>query len=177
VATIVFLGLGRTGSAQTIPAIKAKTLDDIEMVLPKPGSQQPIILVLGFSHKSSEPCAPWGLRLAADFRNDARVSYYQIAVLQDAPSFVRGLIVRGMRDHTPAAERSHFIPIYDHEADWKKLVGFSGEDDAYVVLADAQGRVVWQTHGAVSDSTYNELKSSVAKQLANSATASPAATQ
>jgi len=47
-------GLASTLLAQSMPPIKAKALDDSEVVLPKPGGQQFLILVLGFSHKSGE---------------------------------------------------------------------------------------------------------------------------
>jgi len=42
--------------AQTIPIVKAKALDDSEVLLPKPDGQQILILILGFSHKSGDIC-------------------------------------------------------------------------------------------------------------------------
>ncbi len=71
-----------TCRAQTIPPIKAKALDDSEVVLPKPGGQQLLILVLGFSHKSGDACAAWGKRLAADYSSDPRATYFQFRVLR-----------------------------------------------------------------------------------------------
>jgi hypothetical protein len=47
-------------SAQSIPAIKAKALDNSEITLPNPGSRQILILVFGFSKKSGELCQVWG---------------------------------------------------------------------------------------------------------------------
>src|ERR1700739_1316721 len=79
--------------AQTIPPVKAKALDDTEVILPKPGSEQLLILVLGFSHKSGEACAAWGKRLAADYPSDPHVVSYQLPELQNAPSMVRGMIL------------------------------------------------------------------------------------
>jgi hypothetical protein len=154
--------------SQSLPPINSKTLNDTQVALPNAGGSQPLILVVGFSHKSSESCGPWGKRLAADFHANPKVAYYQIPVLQDAPSFVRGFILRGMRKDVPAAEQPHYIPVYDHEADWKKLVGFSGPDDAYVIVADPQGHVVWQTHGAMNDASYGEMKAAVDKVMASS---------
>jgi hypothetical protein len=43
-------------SAQSIPAIKAKALDNSEIALPNPGSRQILILIVGFSKKSGELC-------------------------------------------------------------------------------------------------------------------------
>jgi hypothetical protein len=163
----LFLAFSAAAFAQSIPPIKAKTLADTDIVLPQPGSAQILILVLGFSHKSGENCAPWGKRLSADFRLDSRVSYYQLPVLQSAPSFVRPMILRGMRKNLPADQETHFIPIFDHEDDWKKLVNFSAPDDAYILLADPQGRAIWQTHGALTDASYDALKSALSKVLAS----------
>lgn len=149
--------------AQTIPPVKAKALDDSEVILPKPGSQQLLILVLGFSHKSGENCTPWDKRLAANYLSDPHVTYYQLPILAGAPSFVRPMILHGMRKDVPAAQHSHFVPIYDHEADWKKLVNFSAPDDPYILIAAPDGHVLWQSHGLVTDSAYAEFKSAVAQ--------------
>jgi hypothetical protein len=52
-------------------------------------------------------------------------------------------------------------------------VGFSGPDDAYVLVTDPQGHVVWQTHGAMNDTSYGEMKAAVDKVLASSAAGAP----
>ena len=153
---------------QSIPLINAKALDDSQVVLPKPGSAQLLILVVGFSHKSGDNCAPWGKRLAADFHSDARVEYYQVAELAGAPSFVRPMILKGMRKGVPPAEQSRFVPIYDREADWKKLVNFSAPDDPYLLLTRPDGSVVWQGHSLFSETLYGELKDAIAKAAADS---------
>ena len=46
--------------AQSIPTIKAKALDNSEITLPSPGSQQFLILIVGFSQKSGKLCEVWG---------------------------------------------------------------------------------------------------------------------
>lgn len=160
--------------AQTIPPVNSKALDNSAIVLPDAVSQKPLILVIGFSHKSGEVCTPWGKRLAADFQGDSRISYYQIPVLEGAPSMIRPMILRGMRKDTEPTQLAHMVPIYDHEGDWKKLVNFANTDDAYIVLADAHGLVIWQAHGAFSDSAYSELKSAMSKLLAKTTSPTPA---
>jgi hypothetical protein len=161
------LVLSTAANAQSIPPVKAKTLADTDIALPQPSSTQILILVLGFSHKSGENCAPWGKRLSADFRSDTHVIYYQLPVLQGAPSFVRPMILRGMRKDIPADQQAHFIPILDREDEWKKLVNFSAPDDAYILLTDPHGHVTWQTHGPLTDACYDALKSALSKVLAS----------
>lgn len=163
---ILFLVFAASVSAQSIPPIKAKTLADADIVLPKPGGSQNLVLILGFSHKGGDVCAPWGKRLSADYRSDSRVTYYNLPVLQGAPSFVRPMILRGMRKDMPPDVQNHFLVILDHEDEWKKLVNFSAPDDAYILLTDPQGHVIWQTHGALTDASYDVLKSAISKLLA-----------
>lgn len=154
------------GRGQTIPPVKAKALDDSEVILPKPGSQQLLILVLGFSHKSGDACSAWGKRIAADYTSNPHATYFQLPELQSAPSLVRGIIVRGMRKDVPAARHSHFVPLFDHEDDWKKSVSFSAPDDPYILVVAPDGHILWQSHGAIIDSAYADLKTAVSKYSA-----------
>ena len=159
---LLFFFTATLTSAQSIPAIRAKALDNSEIVLPNPGSRQILILVVGFSKKSGELCQVWGKKISADYSADVRISYFVVPVLQSAPSLVRPMIVHGMRKDVPAQELAHFIPIYSNESDWKKVVNFSAPDDAYLIVATPDGHAVWQAHGPFSDSTYADLKKSVA---------------
>ena len=121
-------------SAQSIPAIKAKALDNSEIVLPDPGSRQFLILILGFSQKGGKLCQVWSKKISADYHADTRIAYFSLPVLQSAPSLVRPIIVYGMRKGVPAQELRHFVPLYSNEPDWTKLVNFSTPDDAYLLL-------------------------------------------
>ena len=147
--------------SQNIPPVKAKALNDSEVTLPNPSSQQYLILVIGFSRKGGQVCGPWGKRLNPDYPPNGPVGVYQLAELQDAPSFVRGMIVNGMRKGTPAAQQSHFVPLFDHEDDWKKAVNFSAPDDAYILLTAPDGKILWHTRGALTDTAYGQLQSAV----------------
>src|SRR6516225_1077388 len=160
--TLLLLITPVLSSAQSIPAVKAKALDNSEITLPNPSSQQVVILMVGFSRKSGDLCKVWGRKISADYRAEARVAYFTIPVLQSAPSLVRPMIVQGMRKDVPAPELAHFIPLYSNESDWKKVVNFSAPDDAYLIVATPDGHPVWQAHGPFSDSTYAYLKKSVA---------------
>ena len=169
---LLFFFTATLSSAQSIPAIKAKALDNSEITLPSPGSQQVPILIVGFSRKSGELCKVWGKKISADYHADARTAYFIMPVLQSAPSLVRPMILHGMRKDIPAPELPHFIPLYSNESDWKKLVNFSAPDDAYLIVATPNGHPVWQAHGAYSDAIYADLKKSVATLLEKSSTPS-----
>jgi hypothetical protein len=159
--------------AQSIPAINAKALDNSEIILPSPGSQQLLILIVGFSRKSGKPCEVWSKKISADYHDDARVAHFSLPVLQSAPSLVRPMIVYGMRKGVPAEELHHFVPLYSNESDWKKLVNFSAPDDAYLIVATPDGHPFWQAHGTYSDTLYADLQQSVATLLGKLSTPSP----
>jgi hypothetical protein len=151
--------------AQTMPPLKGKALDNTEVSVPAAGGRQILILIVGFSQKSGDFCRVWSKKIAADYHADGRLSYFSLPVLQGAPSLFRPLIVRGIRKSLPLEEQRRFVPIYSNESDWKKFVNFSAPDDAYLVIADPEGHLVWQAHGAYSDAVYGNLQKSVANLL------------
>lgn len=152
-------------SGQSIPAIKGKALDNSEVNLPRSGGREILILIVGFSRKSGSVSEAWSRKISADYRADARIAYFSLSMLQDAPSLFRPVIVRGIRKGVPVEEQRRFVPIYSNEEEWKKLVGFSAPDDAYLVVAAPDGHPVWQAHGVYSDAVHGELKKSVADLL------------
>ena len=154
-------------SGQSMPAIKGKALDNSEITLPSNGSQQVLILIVGFSQKSGRSCEIWSRKISADYRADTRIAYFSLPLLESAPSLVRPLIVHGMRKGVPAEEQRRFVPIYSGESDWKKFVNFSTSDDAYLIVAAPDGRPIWQAHGAYSDTVYSDLRNAVAGLLKN----------
>lgn len=151
--------------SQTIPSVKARALDDSEVILPKPSAQQVQILILGFSKRSGDICQPWAKHVSAELLLDPRVNYYQLPHLEGAPGLVKPMILRGMRKDLSPEQLAHFVPLYDKQEEWKKLVSFAVPDDAYIVLTDPEGHVFWQTHGTFSDSTFAELKHALSNLL------------
>jgi hypothetical protein len=158
---LIFFLAAAASFAQSIPAFKAKALDNSEVSLPASGGHEVLILVVGFSHKSGDLCQFWDKKISDDFRGDARVGYFILPVLQSAPSLIRPMILHGMRKDVPAGELPHYVPLYAREDEWKKLVSMASPDDPYLIVATADGHVVWQGRGAFSDDVYTELKKSV----------------
>jgi hypothetical protein len=146
---------------QSIPAIKARALDGTEIILPSPGSQKILVFIVGFTRKSGEVCKVWGKKIASDYHDDGRLAYFSLPVLESAPSLLRPMIVHGIRKGLPAEEWHHFVPIFSNEAEWKRLVGFSGPDDAYIVVTAQDGQIYWQAHSPYSENAYADLKKSV----------------
>jgi len=96
---------------------------------------------------------------------DPRVNYYQLPHLEGVPGLVKPMILRSMRKDLTPPQQAHFAPLYDKQEEWKKLVNFSSPDDAYIILTNPTGQVVWQTHGVFSETLFADLKSAVTALL------------
>ncbi len=158
------VGFGEVG--QNLPRLDATTLTNQRVVLPDAGRYHALILVFGFSRKSADQAEAWEKRISNDYSSKDEVGYFEIPELQGVPGFVKPMILHGMRKEVPLSEHSHFAPIYEHEQELKKLVGFGKDEDAYVVVADSEGRVVWQTHGPVNVENYAKLVHAVFSVIA-----------
>ena len=84
-----------------------------------------------------------------------------VALLEDAPGLIRPMIVHGTKKGATAKQQAHMAPVYAGEAQWKKVVGYASSDDAYLLVADAQSKVVWLGHGVFSEEKYGALKRAV----------------
>ena len=151
--------------AQKVPTTKAKALDGSEVEFPAPRSRKPLVLVVGFSHKSSDQTEEWDKRLAPLYLTDSNLEYYEVADFQGVPSLVMRMILHGMRREVPANEHSHFVLMDRDEQEWEKLVSFSAPGDAYLIVSDAAGHVEWQTHGAETEAQFKALQAAVQTAL------------
>lgn len=147
--------------AQQVPATKAKALDGSKIEFPDPKNPKPLLLVIGFSHKSSDQTQAWDKRLAPLYLKSASVSYYEVADFQGVPQFILKMILHGMRREIPTAEHSHFVILDSNEQEWEKLVNFSAADESYLVVAGGDGKVLWQTHGVITDVKFDALQKAI----------------
>lgn len=164
---ITSLCLATVCGAQQVPATQAQALDKSVVVFPQATGQKVLLLVIGFSHQSETECDSWTQRNKAAYMNDPDIAYYELADFQGVPSFVMRMILHGIRHKFPKDEWPHFVPLYADEHAWKTLVGYSAPKDAYVIVADPGGHVLWQAHGAATDPKYSELQAVISKQIVN----------
>ena len=146
---------------QQIPPTDLITLTNARVSIPIQPGVKPLLLLVGFSHKSSKDASTWNKLYNERYETDPRLDYYEIADFQGVPSFVMKMILHGIRKSLQEPERSHFAPFYTHEQEWKKLVGFEAPDVIYVVLADKTGRVVWQIRGPATADKVTALEAAV----------------
>jgi hypothetical protein len=151
-------GAETQGTEAQIPALHGTVLSGAKVDLPEALKGKAGVLVLGFSEASRNQVAVWGRRLAGDYRESQSVVYYEMPMLESAPRFLRGYILRKIGESVPEPAKARFLPVVDHEAEWKKLAGYAKADDAYVLVVDGEGNVRWKTSGAVDEERYAAVK-------------------
>lgn len=149
-------------SMKRIPAVRGNSLAGTEVVLPDALRGKVGVLVLGFSRGSQGQVTTWGRRLAAEWKDSASVVYYEMPMLAGVPRLLRGVVTRSMKSSIPERAQSRFVPITSDEDAWRALAHYSKGDDAYVLVVDGDGRVIWQTEGEATDAAFGEVKERVA---------------
>jgi hypothetical protein len=131
---------------QTMPGTAGETLSGKRIVLADATRGQAAVLVAGFSHEGGSGTGAWVKAVRAD-QALAGVSVFQVAMLEGAPSFMRGAIKSGMRKGTTAAEQDQFVVLTQDEKLWRQYFSVATDKEPYVVFIDAKGNVVWHGHG------------------------------
>jgi hypothetical protein len=145
-------------AADTIPMIHGTVLTGSKVDLPQGLSGKEGVLVVGFSQSSRVEVTAWGKRLAAEYKDSPTVVYYEMPVLAGVPKLLRGWVLKKVTEGVPDRAKARCLPVFDHEADWKAASGFTRDEDAYVLLVDGTGKVIWRTEGPVDDQHFAELK-------------------
>ena len=138
----------QTNSATSLPATHAETLSGTSLTLPVPSSQT--LLFVGFSRASGDAVTAWFQQAQPICDAHPHLACYKVAVLEEAPSFIRGVIIRGMQKKTAPAVQQRFAIVVENESQWKQAIHYSNADDAYAVLLDSTGAIVWQSSGEKS---------------------------
>jgi hypothetical protein len=146
-------------AAQQFPRLQEENLAGQKVDLPDAAAGKVAVLVFGFSRASQTPTGAWTKQVRTDFGKSPGFVLYQLPVLEEAPGFIRGMIVSGMKKGVAEDLRANFVPVMHHEAELKKLVGYKEPDDAYVVVLDRDGAIAFQTHGATPGPDYAQLRS------------------
>ena len=144
-----------------IPALHATALSGDAVALPEGLQGRTGVLVVGFSQASRASVTAWGKRLAAEYRNDPAVLYYEMPVLASIPRLMRGFVLDRIKADVPERAQSRFVPILTDEKSWKQAVGFQRPDDAYVLVVDSHGTIRLREQGAPSDATYGEIHNGI----------------
>lgn len=143
-----------------MPHTEAETLSGKKIVLPDAVTGHPALVVIGFSKRSQSQTSAWAAQLTKDYANEPRLQRYSIAVVDDVPGFIRGMVAGSIRRGVPKEQQDTFIVLTHDAKPWRDLAAITNADDAYVILFDETSHVVAQTHGSV-DEAYAPLQSEI----------------
>jgi hypothetical protein len=159
IATIVLLAISAAAApaSRVLPSVTVQTLSGEKVVLPRDLGQASVF-VAGFTKASRAETEPWAQRLRADPRVSTKVRIYEVSILDGVPGFLRGMILSQMKTGVAALRQAQFLVVTDAVDSWKRALDTAGNDDhAALMLVQPTGVVVWRGHGALSESTYQEL--------------------
>jgi len=140
-----------------MPMTQAQSLSGHVLTLPAAVAGHPAVIVIGFTQGSQRAMERWDKEIGAQVTAKPGVPLYNIAVIQDAPKFVRGMIKGSMKALVPAAGQDRFLTVVQGQDELKKAVDFSAGGDAYVVVLDASGKIVFHTHGDPSETAKKQV--------------------
>ena len=137
-------------AGDVLPLTAGDTLSGRHVVLADAVRGHATVLVAGFSREAGDRCGEWVKAIHADGEL-ASVNVYEIAMLEGAPSLLRGMIKSGMKKGVPAAEHDRFVVFTQDEKLWRDYFDVKDTQIPYVVLIDASGTVLWRGHGLAAD--------------------------
>jgi hypothetical protein len=148
---LLALCVGAAYGQQSIPAIEGETLSGKKVSLPAAAGGQPALLIIGFTHGSEAQTKAWSQRVRDRF------PVWSIAVLDDVPGLVRGMVKHGIRSGTPKEQYDRFVLVYRGEKELKQAAGFEKPDEAYLLVIDKTGTIQLRLHGPVSDAAVQQV--------------------
>lgn len=140
-------------AADAFPHVNGQTFGERAVVLPDAFKGKPAILVITFTRAAQEQARAWSDKLKS-----GSTAAYQVLELEDVPRLMRGFVRGSIRRSIPEESRDKFVLLFEGQDELKRAVSFQASDDAYVVLLDASGNIVWREHGAVDEKKLAGLK-------------------
>ena len=141
---------GTACRSQSLPATAGESLSGKRIVLADATRGRAAVLVAGFSHEGGMGTGAWVKALRADPAL-AGTTVYQVAMLEQAPGFIRGMIKSGMRKGLTEGEQDNFVVLTQDEKLWRSYFDVSNDNEPYVVLIDNTGKIIWHGHGAAAE--------------------------
>jgi hypothetical protein len=136
---------------QFIPPVEGETLSGNKVSLPAATGGHSALLIIGFTHGSQNQAKAWSLRVRDRF------PAWSVAVLEDIPRLVRGMVARSIKSGTPRELHDRFVLVYRGEKQLKQAAGFDRPDDAYLLVIDPAGAIRWSFHGPVTDAAMEQV--------------------
>jgi hypothetical protein len=104
-AVVCLLALSQLNSEE-LPSFSGETLSGNQVQFPAAAKGHVTVFSVGFTHGSQKQTKDWPTGIGKQFASDPCVAFYDVAVPEDAPRFVRGMIVWRAHGEVAAAGTS-----------------------------------------------------------------------
>lgn len=123
--------------AAQLPPVNAHTLAGQSISLPAALHNQPALILLSTTRKAGDA----SLRMDKLLGNDASITLprYNLMLFASLPGLLRRPILGTISHSLPAESRPRFIPLLDHEREWKALASCPLDSQATLLLLAASG--------------------------------------
>jgi len=155
-------------TGQPMPRVEGESFAGQKIVLPDAARGKVAVLVFGFTKASKVPTSAWAQKINADLGTRNNFELDELPVLEDVPRLIRGMVISSIKKGVPENRKAHFVPIVQNEAELKKLVNYKEPDDAYLIMLDATGQIVAQTHGPFTDAAYAKFRPALESLISRS---------
>ena len=142
---VIFLPGTEMAAGEMIPALEAKNLRGEVMRLPADMAFEPAVLVLSFTRKGGDAAVAWDRQLASQLPAGTRL--YSLLMLGGVPGWLRGALLSGIRSGLPVEARSRFVAVFERNEEWRRISGYRGGDDAWVLYLSPGGELLSVSHG------------------------------
>jgi hypothetical protein len=160
VAVFAFAPSGTRADTAAVPVdlhFAGNLLDGTKIVLPDAANGKPCIVVVGMTKNSADATERWSTELAK--REGDRVAVFSIALLDKAPGFIRGFIIKSLRkqyDLPDGKAPGYFVTVSDGSV-IRRIVPPGKEDDPATFVFDAHGKLVDAVHVPYSDNAVADV--------------------
>ena len=145
----------------TLPGISGQTLSGKQLTLPAAATGKPAVVSFSFSRTGGKDSSLWSEHIEKDF--PAMGHPYTLMMIEAAPKFVRGMIISSSKKGMSEQAQERCVAMEQDEDAWKKRIGYTGDDKAYIFLLGPDGHIRWKSSSAFSDTEYADLKKEIAQ--------------
>jgi hypothetical protein len=141
-----------------LPTLQGDYLSKRKATLPADAKGKYALLAFGFSYDSRIPVEAWGKEFDRRFKNNPKITLYEIPMIGGLSRLGAPFIDSGMRRGTPKEKHENVITVYGGTGPWKKMLNVQDEKAAYMILLDPNGIVRWISPGHHSDAKFAEIE-------------------
>jgi hypothetical protein len=131
------------------------TLDGKARTFPLDAEQPRSVFVVSFSKEASTAASEWTRRLH-ELHGKLSGAIFQVAILEDVPRLFRSLVVSSLASGVPRQLHDRFWVATAGTESWRRCADSQSSGEPHVFVLES-GRIVWRSHGPVSEQKIRDL--------------------